>query len=91
MSPQFLVPQFPGNDKLEEEASKIFAAYPQNIEHVDAANFVWTIFHLLKIHNLTKSNIFLKDIHLVDGALACWTCEKNLKKVIQDFDVLTLW
>ena len=59
-----------GNEKLEEETSKIFNLFLNNSEEGDASKFQGVhLHHIPKVEDLLQLNIFLHDIDFVDGEL----------------------
>ena len=68
-----------GNQKLEEETSKIFNFFLNNIEERDPSNFQCVhMTDIPKVEDLLHFNIFLYDIDFVDGELIGeGTCRKK--------------
>ena len=70
-----------GNERLEEERSKLFAAYLQNMEDVDAANFQSVCLNdTPTVEDLTETNSFLYDIDIMDGVLVGEHARRRLQK-----------
>ena len=70
-----------GNEKLEEETSKIFKLFLNNSEDGDVSKF--QRFHLNnipKIEDLLQLNIFLYEIDFVDGELIGELCRRSIQK-----------
>ena len=70
-----------GNEKLEEETSKIFNLFLKNSEEGDVSKF--QAVHLIdipKAEDLLQLNIFLYDIDFVDGELIGELCRRSVQK-----------
>ena len=70
-----------GNEKLEEETSKIFNLFLNNGEDGDVSNFQGVHLNgIPKVEDLLQLNIFLYDIDFVDGELIGELCRRSIQK-----------
>ena len=70
-----------GNEKLEEETSKIFNLFFNNSEEGDVSKFQAVHLNdIPKVEDLLQLNIFLYDIDLVDGELIGELCRRSIQK-----------
>ena len=70
-----------GNEKLEEETSKIFNVFLNNSEERDPSKFQGVYMtDILKVEDLLQLNIFLYDIDFVDGELIGELARKSIQK-----------
>ena len=70
-----------GNEKLEEETSKIFKLFLSNSGEGDPSKF--QIVHMSdipKVEEMLHLNIFLYDIDFVDGELIGELCRRSIQK-----------
>ena len=71
-----------GNEKLEEETSKVFKLFLINSEEGDVSKFQGVHFNdISKVEHLLQLNIFLYDIDFVDGEMICQLCRRSIQKV----------
>ena len=69
-----------GNEKLEEETSKIFNFFP-NSEEGEVSKFQGVHWNdIPKVEDLLQLNIFLYDIDFVDGELIGELCRRSIQK-----------
>ena len=70
-----------GNEKLEEETSKIFNLFLNNSDKRDISKFQGVQLNdILKVKDLLQLNIFLYDIDFVDGELTGELCRRSIQK-----------
>ena len=70
-----------GNEKLEEETSKVFNLFLKNSEEGDVSRFqVVHLNDIPKVEDLLQLNIFLYDIDVVDGELIGELCRRSIQK-----------
>ena len=70
-----------GNDKLEEETSKISNLFLNNSEERDVSKFQGVHLNdIPKVEDLLQLNIFLYDIDFVDGELIGELCRRSIQK-----------
>ena len=73
--------QWHGNEKLEEETSKIFNLFLNNSEDGDVSKFPGVhLKDIPKVEDLLQLNIFLYDIDFVDGDLIGDLCRRTVQK-----------
>ena len=71
-----------GNEKLEEETSKIFNLFLNNSEERDVSKFHGVHLNdIPKIEDLLQLNIFLYDTDFVDGELIGELCPRSIQKL----------
>ena len=67
-----------GNEKLEEETSKIFKLFLNNSEERDVSKLQGVHLNdISKVEDLLQLNIFLYDFNFVDGELISELCRRN--------------
>ena len=72
---------FHGNEKQEEETSKIFNLFLKNSEKGDVSNFQGVHLNdIPKVEDLLQLNIFLYDIDIVNGELNGELCRRSIQK-----------
>ena len=70
-----------GNERLEEETSKIFNLFLNNSEKGDVLKFQGVHLNdIPKVEDLLQINIFLYDIDFVDGELIGELCRRSIQK-----------
>ena len=70
-----------GNERLEEETSKIFKIFLNNSEEGDVSKFQGVHLNdIPKVEDLMQLNIFLYDIDFVDGELIGVLCRRSIQK-----------
>ena len=70
-----------GNERLEEETSKIFNLFLNNSEEGDVSKFQGVHLNdIPKVEELLQINIFLYDIDFVDGELIGELCRRSIQK-----------
>ena len=70
-----------GNEKLEEEASKIFNLFLNNCGEGDPSKFQSVhMTDIPKVEEMLHLNMFLYDIELVDGELIGELCRRSIQK-----------
>ena len=70
-----------GNEKLEEETSKIFKIFRKSSKERDASKIQSVHFNEIpKVDNLLQLNIFLYDIDFVDEELIGELCRRSIQK-----------
>ena len=70
-----------GNEKLEEETSKLFNLFFDNSEKGDVSKFQGVHLNdIPKVEDLLQLNIFLYDIDFVDGELIGELCRRSIQK-----------
>ena len=70
-----------GNEKLEEETSKVFNLFFSNSEEGDVSKFQGVQLNdIPKVEDLLQLNIFLYDIDFVDGELIGELCRRSIQK-----------
>ena len=70
-----------GNEKLEEETSKIFNLFFNNSDEGDVSKFQGVHLNdIPKVEDLLQLNIFLYDIDFVDGELIGELCRRSIQK-----------
>ena len=70
-----------GNEKLEEETSKIFNFFLNKSEGEDISKFQGVHFNdIPKVEDLLQLIIFLYDIDFLDGELIAELCRRNIQK-----------
>ena len=70
-----------GNERLEEETSKIFNLFLNNSEEGDVSKFQGVHLNdIPKVEDLLQLNIFLYDIDFVDGELIGELCRRSIQK-----------
>ena len=70
-----------GNEKLEEETSKIFNLFLNNSEDGDVSKFQGVhVKDIPRVEDLLQLNIFLYDIDFVDGDLIGDLCRRSIQK-----------
>ena len=70
-----------GNEKQEEETSKIFNFFLNNCEEGDPSKFQSVhMTDIPKVEEMLHLNIFLNDIDFVDGELIGELCRKSIQK-----------
>ena len=70
-----------GNEKLQEETSKIFNVFLNNSEEGDVSKFQGVHLNdIPKVEDLLQLSIFLYDIDFVDGELIGELCRKSIQK-----------
>ena len=70
-----------GNEKLEEETSKIFNVFLNNSEQRDPSKFQGVhMTDIPKVEDLLQLNIFLYDIDFVDGELIGELARRSIQK-----------
>ena len=70
-----------GNERLQEETSKIFNLFLKNSEEGDVSNFQAVhLKDIAKVEDLLRLNIFLYDIDFVDGELIGELCRTSIQK-----------
>ena len=70
-----------GNEKLEEETSKIFNLVLKNSEEGDVSKFQGVHLNdIPKVEDLLQLNIFLYDIDIVEGELTGEFCQRSFQK-----------
>ena len=70
-----------GNEKLEEETSKIFNLFLKNSEEGDVSKFQGVHLNdIPKVEDLLQLTIFLYDIDFVDGELIGELCRRIIQK-----------
>ena len=70
-----------GNEKLEEETSKIFNLFLNNSEEGDVSKFQGVhLCDIPKVEDLLQLNIFHYDIDFVDGELIVELCRRSIRK-----------
>ena len=70
-----------GNEKLEEETSKIFNLFLNNSEEGDVPKFKGVHLNdIAKFEDLLQLNIFVYDIDFVNGELIGELCRRNIQK-----------
>ena len=71
---------FHGNKKLEEETSKMFKLFLNNIEERDPSKFQCVhMTDIPKVEDWLQLNIFLYDIDFVDGELIGEICRRSIQ------------
>ena len=80
---------FHGNEKLEEETSKIFNLFLNNTEKGDFSKFQGVHLNdIPKVKDLLQLNIFLNDIDFVDGELIGELCRRSIQKYENSAELL---
>ena len=70
-----------GNEKLEEETSKIFNFFLNNCVEGDPSKFLGVqMTHIPKVEDLLQLNIFFYDIDFVNGELSGELCRRSIQK-----------
>ena len=70
----------PGNEKLEEEISKVFNLFLNNSEEGDVSKFQGVHLNdIPKVEGLLQLNIFLNDIDFVDGEPIGELCRRSIQ------------
>ena len=70
-----------GNEKLEEETSKIFNLFLNNSEEGDVSKFQDVHLNdIPKVEDLLQLNIFLYDIDFVDGEMIGELCRRSIQQ-----------
>ena len=70
-----------GNEKLEDEASKIYNLFLNNSEEGDPSKFQGVhMTDISKVEEMLHLNIFLYDIDFVDGELIGELCRRSIQK-----------
>ena len=70
-----------GNEKLQEETSKIFNLFINNSEKGDVSRFQGVHLNdIPRVEDLLQLNIFLYDIDFVDGELIGELCRRSIQK-----------
>ena len=78
-----------GNEKLEEEASKIFKLFLNNSEERDVLKLQGVHLNdILKIEDLLQLNTFFYGIDLVDGELIGELCQRSIQKYEKNVQLL---
>ena len=78
-----------GNEKLEEETSKIFSLFLNNIEESDVSKFQGAQLNdIAKVEDLLQLNIFLYDIVFVDGELIGELCRRSIQNYEKNVKLL---
>ena len=78
-----------GNEKLEEETSKIFNLYLNSSEERDVSKFQGVHLNdIPKVENLLQLNIFLYDSDFVDGELIGELGRKSIQKYQKNLELL---
>ena len=78
-----------GNEKLEEETSKLFNFFLNNGEETDVSNFQCVYLNEIpKVEDLLQLNIFLYDIDFVDGKLIGQLCRRSFQKYEKSIKLL---
>ena len=73
-----------GNEKLEDETSKIFKLFFNNSEEGDVSKIQGALLNdIPKVEDLLQLNIFLFDIDFVDGELIGELCPRNIRIMIK--------
>ena len=70
-----------GNEKLQEETWKTFNLFPNNSEERDVSKVQGVHWNdIPEVEDLLQLNIFLYDIHFVDGELIGELCRRSIQK-----------
>ena len=78
-----------GNERLEEERSKIFNLFLNNFGEGDPSKFQGVpMTDIPKVEDLMQLNIFLYDIDFVDGKLIGELCRRSIQKYEKSFNIL---
>ena len=78
-----------GNEKLEEETSKIFNFFLNNSEERDVSKFQDVHLNdIPKVEDLLKLNLFLYDIDFVQGELIGELCRRSIQKLEKSVKLL---
>ena len=78
-----------GNEKLEEETSKIFKLFLNNSEEGDVSKTQGVqLTDSPKVDDLLQLNIFLYDIDFVDGELIGELCRRRIQKNEKNVELL---
>ena len=76
-----LVLHLPGNEKLDDETSKIFNLFFNNSEEGDVSNFQGNHLNdIPKVEDFLQLNIFLYDTDFVGGELIGELCRRSIQK-----------
>ena len=77
-----------GNEKLEEETSKIFNLFLNNCGQGDAKYQGVHMTDIPKAEDLLQLNIFLYDFDFLDGELIVELCRRSIQKYEKSFKLL---
>ena len=70
-----------GNERLEEETSKLFNLFLVNSTNPDTSNFQGICMDdIPSVEDIVGINIFIYDIDLIDGAMVGELAQRNIKK-----------
>ena len=80
-----------GNERLEEETSKIFNLFRNKCGEADPSKFQGGhMTDISKVEEMLQLNIFLYDIDFVDGKLILGTSTKKYSKIWKEHQTFTL-
>ena len=70
-----------GNERLEEETSKLFNLFLVNSTNPDPSKFQGVCMHdIAAVEDMVKTNFFIYDIDLIDGAMVGELARRSIKK-----------
>ena len=73
-----------GNERLEEETSKLFNLFLVNSTNPDPSKFQGVCMDdIPSVENIVSTNIFIYDIDLIDGAMVGELARRSIKKYVQ--------
>ena len=78
-----------GNERLEEETSKLFNLFPFNSTNPDPSNFQGVCMDdIPSVEDIVGINIFIYDIDLIDGAMVGELARRNIKKYEKNIQMI---